>query len=185
MIEYIPINRSEVKTIASHSSWGDIPTILKDIIDRFNIGTNTALEFGVEYGYSASALANYFKNVIGVDTFLGDVYSGIKSATHFEEAKNNLKIFKNITLIQSDYKDFIEKNNNKYDLVHIDIVHDYNETYECGEWAVNHSDLVIFHDTQSFPTVFNAVTDLADKYSKNFYEYKLSNGLGILTDKKI
>ena len=64
MNKYIPENRYEPKIINVSSAWGDIPTIIQDIINRFNIKQNSCLEFGVEYGLSTSALANYFKIVI-------------------------------------------------------------------------------------------------------------------------
>ena len=38
-----------------------------------------------------------------------------------------------------------------HDLIHIDIFHDYANTYEAGRWAVDHSNVVLFHDTESFP----------------------------------
>ena len=149
MIKYIPQKRETPRLINVSSAWGDIPTILKDIIDRFDINQNKALEFGVEYGYSTSALSNYFESVIGVDTFVGDVNSGIKQ-NHYFTTKNNLVDFPNIELIKSDYRDFIKDNNDRYDLIHIDIVHNYEHTYACGKWSLHHSDVVIFHDTESF-----------------------------------
>ena len=88
-INYVPKIRDTPKLVNVINAWGDIPTIIKDIIVTFNINPQTALEFGVEYGYSTSALANYFTKVIGVDTFIGDVHSG-KKIIHFELTKDNL-----------------------------------------------------------------------------------------------
>lgn len=156
MIDYIPTIRDTPKIVNVVSAWGDIPTIIKDIIVNFDINPQTALEFGVEYGYSTSALANYFSNVIGVDTFTGDIHCNVKH-NHYKMTENILKNYKNIQLIQSSYQEYIKNNNNIYDLIHIDIVHTYNETYECGEWAVNHSNVVIFHDTNSFDDVKKSV----------------------------
>ncbi len=77
MTNYEPILRENPKCFTEMASaWGDIPTILKDIITRFNLKTDKALEFGVEYGYSTTAIANYFDEVIGVDTFVGDDHTG-------------------------------------------------------------------------------------------------------------
>jgi len=184
MIEYIPKIRDAPKILNVVSAWGDIPTIIKDIIVTFNINPQTALEFGVEYGYSTSALANYFTKVIGVDTFTGDIYSCIKQ-NHYKMTENTLKNYKNIQLIQSLYHDYIKTNNSIYDLIHIDIVHTYNETYECGEWAVNHSKVVIFHDTISFDEVKKVCYDLSTKYGLEFYNYPDSHGLGILINNSI
>lgn len=182
MINYIPQKRENPKLALTASPWGDIPTILKDIIDRFGIKQNKALEFGVEWGYSTSAIANYFESVIGVDTFLGDGDSGFKP-DHYQQSKDYVKDFKNIELIQSDYRDYIKNDDNRYDLIHIDIVHNYEHTYACGEWAIKHSDVVIFHDTESFLDVKVACLDLSSKFNFEFYNYSDSNGLGILVKK--
>ena len=34
------------------SAWGNIPSILNELISKFNIKTDSAIEFGVEFGYS-------------------------------------------------------------------------------------------------------------------------------------
>jgi predicted O-methyltransferase YrrM len=180
IIDYIPIERDNPNIMGKRpSAWGDIPTILKDIIKRFNVDTKKALEFGVEYGYSTSALANYFDEVIGVDTFVGDIHSSERS-NFLELTKDYLQEYPNIKLIESTYQDFILNKKEQYDLIHIDIIHTYKETYECGEWAVNNSNVVIFHDTESFPDVKQACFDLATKYNLSFYNYLSSYGLGIL-----
>lgn len=155
-----------------------------DIILRFDIKRDIAIEFGVEFGYSTSALANYFDYVIGVDTFTGDKNSGFKE-DHFIDRKNDLCVeFSNIKLIQSDYKDFIAPlTEDRYDLIHIDIVHSYTDTFNCGAWAVNHSDCVLFHDT-IIPEVRLACYDLASEYGFNFFNYGYSNGLAILIKPK-
>lgn len=187
MINYIPSKRENpILMTKMPSAWGDIPTILKDIINRFNIKQNRCLEFGVEFGYSTSALSNYFDIVIGVDTFKGDDNT-INKIYHYDMTKENLKDFKNIILIESTYQDFIrDKNNEKlYDLIHIDIVHNYDQTYECGEWSVQHSRVTIFHDTESFESVKKACQDLTNKFDLDFFNYKESYGLGILINKKI
>ena len=166
------------------SAWGDIPTILLDIIERFDIKRDKALEFGVEFGYSTSAIANYFDKVVGVDTFEGDIHSGNKSC-HYEMTKNDLLDWPNIELIKSDYQTYIKENNDVYDLIHVDIIHDYKHTYECGEWSVNHSRVVIFHDTESFAEVRRACDDLCSNYNLEFYNYTGSYGLGILINRNI
>ena len=181
MITYSPVNRDNPRTQGGEiSAWGDIPTILKDILDAFNITKrDIALEFGVEYGYSTSAISNYFTKVIGVDTFTGDENCYLKE-NHIEQTRGYLKEFNNIELIQSDYRDFIKDNNTMYDFIHVDIVHNYEHTYACGEWAVQHSPITIFHDTESFFEVKQVCNDLSAKYNLSFYNYPDSYGLGIL-----
>jgi len=160
-------------------AWVGLESILSDIIDFSGIGTDAALEFGVEFGYSTSALANYFKKVTGVDIFTGDPHAG-HHGDIFDLTKDNLKEFKNIELIKSDYKNYIASSNQFFDLIHVDIIHTYDDTYTCGLWAAQHSKCTIFHDTQSFPEVKRAVANVAKKTNKKFYNYRKSNGLGIV-----
>ena len=184
IFNYNPTNRDyDVKTVNVLSAWGDIPSIISDIIQTFEVNTNKAIEFGVEFGYSTTALANYFDEVVGVDTFIGDIHSGHKEDNYLS-IKENLKEFTNIELIQASYQEYTKNNNGKYGLAHVDIVHTYEDTYACGEWCMNNADVVIFHDTVSFPNVLKACYDLAVKYNAEFYNYPNSNGLGILVNKK-
>ena len=168
------------------SAWGDIPKILKDIILRFDLKTEICLEFGVEYGYSTSALANYFDRVIGVDTFVGDAHTGHKGY-HFNETSERLSVYPNIKLVESDYNEFITKYESYgiFDMSHVDIVHTYEDTYKCGEWCVRNSKITLFHDTESFKDVRRACEDLSNAYGCEFYNYPHSNGLGILVNRNL
>ncbi len=161
------------------SGWQGLELIIKDIIERTGIAGNKCLEFGVEFGYSSVVFSNYFSQVKGVDIFTGDVHAGFNGDI-YDEVKNRLKGYSNITLIQSDYRDFIRDNSEKFDLIHVDIIHTYEATYECGLWAAEHSDCAIFHDTESFPEVKRAVLDIARKTGKKFHNYVPCNGLGII-----
>ena len=174
MIEYHPVIIEHPKVIHVVSAWVGIEKILKDIIIRFNLKTDIALEFGVECGYSTTALANYFKQVIGVDPFYDKV------GFRFADVQEMLCAWNNITLHKSRFEDYILHENRYFDLIHIDIIHQYIPTYDCGDWALQHSNCVCFHDTQSFPAVMKACEDLTSKYKCRFYNYPYSNGLGIL-----
>ncbi len=169
-----PANLLQVNT-----AWAGLELIVEDILNRFEIKRERCIEFGVEFGYSSVVFSNYFKNVIGVDTFKGDEHTGL-TAEHFEETKNRLANFTNIALHQNDYKDWIKKDNTTYDFAHVDIVHNYAETYECGLWTVQHSTCTIFHDTESFPAVKKAVIDIAAATGKRIYNYPKCYGLGII-----
>ena len=185
--EYIPVIRDEPRTNGSLSAWGDIHTIIKDIIHRFDIKQGSALEFGVERGFSTSAISNYFSSMIGVDTFEGDQHAGYQNDPDgfYESVKGSMAPFRNTVLIKSLYQDYIKDNPELFDFIHIDIVHDYEHTYNCGEWSVNHAYVTVFHDTESFPDVKRACLDLAKKYDLDFYNYKPSHGLGILVNKSL
>jgi hypothetical protein len=179
MLDYTPRKRENPPGLLPQTAWGNIPTILQDVIDRFSIPRGTALEFGVEYGYSTSALAHYFRHVTGVDTFTGDTHSGIKR-DHYAVTKSLLRRHPNVELVQADYRDFISGHGLRHDLIHVDIVHTYEDTYRCGRWALDHARVVIFHDTESFGDVKRACTDLAREFGLAFYNYRESHGLGII-----
>ncbi len=180
--QYHPLFYETPEVLAINSAWKGLETIIKSIIKRFGIKEKTALEFGVEYGFSTSCLAFYFDNVIGVDTFEGDEHSGKKN-DHLEFTRFLLSDYKNIQLIKSDFREFIKKETRNFDLIHIDIVHTYKETFDCGAWAVHHGNIIIFHDTESYQEVKRAVSDLAEKYDMDFYNYPYNFGLGILIRK--
>lgn len=168
------------------TAWDGNELILEDLIERFQITPKRCIEFGVQHGFSTAALANYFTHVIGVDTFEGDEMAGIGDPDHtFVGTQEALKDFPNITLARTSYQDWIRKDDSEYDLVHVDIVHTYNHTYDCGDWAVIHSDFVIFHDTLAFPEVMRAVKDLASDTGMHLYNYPHQHGLGILSRREI
>jgi len=177
---YVPASlETPSRLMDAKSAWKGNEQVIRDILDRFGVGRNRCLEFGVEFGYSAVALSNYFDSVTGVDTFEGDVHSFVKP-DHFEETADNLKPYPNICLAKSDYRDWIETDRSTYDLVHVDIVHTYKDTYQCGLWSAQHSHCTIFHDTESFRDVKNAVLAISKKTRKAFYNYPFAFGLGIL-----
>lgn len=165
--------------VSKSQAWVGLEKIIADIIEFSGIETNSALEFGVEFGYSTAAFANYFKRVTGVDIFTGDIHAGMHGDI-YSLTKNNLKDFPNIELIKADYKDYISGRDEQFDLVHVDIIHTYEDTFACGLWAAEHSKCTLFHDTQSFADVKRAVAHVARKTGKKFYNYRHSNGLGIL-----
>jgi predicted O-methyltransferase YrrM len=187
MLIYNPTIIEDPKVLGV-SAWGDIPMILKDIIVRFKLKTDVALEFGVEKGYSTSALANYFKKVIGVDIFEipdNDLIPDFEDKPEYEEQKlvvqRSLVEFPNIELIRSSWQDYAEQmGKEQYDLIHIDLYHSFEDTYKAGYWALLHSDCVIFHDTLSFPGVMEACELLHEKFNYSFFNYPESCGLGIL-----
>lgn len=182
---YKPIKKEKPNYIIEvTSAWKGHESIIKDIIDRFNISRKSCIEFGVEFGYSTVVFSNYFERVIGIDTFQGDVNT-VNKERHFEDTKQRLSRFSNIELIKSDYRDWIIQDKNRYDFAHVDIVHTYAETFECGLWAAQHSDCATFHDTESFLEVRNAVKDIAKITGQELYNYPFYHGLGILVDRNI
>lgn len=180
IIEYQVRYRLPPKRIIKvQSAWKGIENILADLIEHFRLGTRSCLEFGVEFGFSTVALSSFFGSVIGVDTFVGDIHT-VNKDDIYKKTVRRLSKYKNIRLIKSDYKDWIKTDKASYDLIHVDIVHSYVDTYDCGLWSAQHSQCAIFHDTESFPDVKRAVLDVAKHTGKAFYNFKESNGLGIV-----
>lgn len=179
IIPYVPTIRAALKVADVPSAWRGLEEVLIDIVIRFNVDIGKALEFGVEHGFSASALASIFRTVRGVDSFMGDQHSGFHE-DEFKQSRDRLKDFPNVELIQARYEDFILFDESRYGLIHVDIVHSYIDTYNCGNWAVKHAPVTLFHDTQSFPEVKQAVADIAWDNGLRFYNYEPCHGLGIL-----
>jgi hypothetical protein len=180
VLPYVPQRRKlPPRVLPVPTAWKGIESVLDDLIQRFSVGTHRCLEFGVEHGYSTAALSCFFDTVTGVDTFAGDRHSLIRDL--FEETSARLSGFDNIKLVRSDYRDWAAVDDSYYDLIHVDIVHTYIDTFACGLWSAQHAGCVLFHDTQSFPAVKRAVVDISRRTGKRFYNFRESNGLGILT----
>ncbi len=180
VLPYVPQHRElPSRVLPVTSAWKGIESVLGDLIRRFNVGTQRCLEFGVEHGYSTVALSSFFATVTGVDTFLGDQHTGDRRDI-FAETSARLSGFQNIHLVRSDYRHWIARDDAVYDLIHVDIVHTYIDTFTCGLWSAQRAPCVLFHDTESFPAVKRAVTDIARQTGKRFYNLDESYGLGIL-----
>jgi hypothetical protein len=180
ILPYVPGRReTPSRELKVNSAWNGIQNILADMIERFHLKTDRCLEFGVEFGFSTVALSSYFDSVVGVDIFLGDKHT-VNREDIYEQTVNRLRPYTNISLVRSDYREFISGRSEFYDLIHVDIVHTFADTFACGLWSVQHSQCTIFHDTRSFPQVKQAVVELARVTGKQFYNFRGSYGLGIL-----
>jgi len=83
-------------------------------------------------------------------------------------------------LHQARFQDWIKYDADIYDLIHVDIVHNYQETYDCARWAIDHANVVLCHDTVTFPDVMCAVQDVSLSAECKLYNYQPCHGLGIL-----
>jgi hypothetical protein len=180
VMRYVPQRRElPSRVLPVVTAWKGIESVLGDLIQTFGIGTRRCLEFGVEYGYSTAALSSFFESVTGVDLFTGDKHT-LDKRDIFAETSNRLASYDNIKLVRSDYRDWIDQDKSTYDLIHVDIVHTYIDTLNCGLWSAQHAQCVLFHDTLSFAAVRRAVMDISARSGKRFYNFEESNGLGIL-----
>lgn len=183
-ISYIPVRIEEPPRLEVPTGWNPCETIIADIIERFKVTPDFMLEFGVEYGFSTSVFAHYFGAVIGVDHFKGDEHSGGKDLSG--ETVERLRAYRNVAVERFDYREWISNAGDiQADMIHIDIVHTFIDTYRLGRWAVDHSDVVLFHDTISFPAVMQAVKLISAETCVAFYNHDNINGLGILSRKAL
>ena len=163
------------------SAWKGLEDYIIPIIDKFNIKPDCCLEFGVDLGYSSYIFSQVFKKVIGVDKFEGDNHINHPQVDEFYEQIKQVFNNTNVDVVRADFRDFIKDNNNQYDLIHIDIVHFYDETFECADWAVKHSNVVILHDTCSFPDIDKVCHDITLKHNNvKYYNISEHFGLGVL-----
>lgn len=180
ILPYVPERRElPARVLPVRTAWEGIESILEDLIQRFRVSGGRCLEFGVEFGYSTAALSCFFDEVTGVDRFTGDKHT-VDRRDVFSETSERLSSFRNIRLVRSDYRRWIAQDYSHYDLIHVDIVHTYVDTFTCGMWSAGHAPCVLFHDTVSFPAVRRAVSAIAHLTGKRFYNFEESNGLGIL-----
>lgn len=182
MIEYVPEKYTEVeKRLNVMSAWIGLERIIGDIKKRFNIGSSSALEFGTGTCYSAVALSNYFDSVVTVDSWVEGGHQDPESV--FKFVKEELLFpYKNITPVLMNYHEYIKQDNKQYDLIHIDIEHTYEQTFPCGDWAMQHADIVIFHD-YPIEGVGQSLRELSKKYKVNYHYFPPYHGLGILSRK--
>tara|TARA_R110000868_G_scaffold133029_3_gene344403 strand:+ start:5408 stop:5953 length:546 start_codon:yes stop_codon:yes gene_type:complete len=162
------------------SAWVGLEDYVNPIIEEFNIKPEKALEFGVDQGYSSYVLSKAFEKVTGVDSFVGDIHICKQQGDGFYESVKEQFLNTNVEIIRSSFEDFILTNKDRYDLIHIDIVHLYEPTYKCAEWSLDHSDVVILHDTMSHEAIYKVCVDLATAKGVNFYNIPEHYGLGIL-----
>lgn len=163
------------------SAWKGLENYIPSIVRELNINTNKALEFGVDHGYSTHILSQIFNSVIGVDSFTGDEHIIHEQGEEFFETVKSRFADTNVNIIKSSFEDFIKTCDENFDLIHIDIVHLYEPTFNCAEWSLQHSRVVILHDTVSFPCVYQVCQDLSKPGSGvTFYNIPEHYGLGIL-----
>lgn len=166
------------------SAWRGLEEFIPSIITNLNINPEHCLEFGVDLGYSTHIFSQLFNRVTGIDSFEGDPHILHEQNIDFYSSVLNRFKNTNVEIIKTTYQNFIKDNNDRYDLIHVDIVHFYKETFECTEWAINHSDVVLLHDTVSFPEIYKVCEDISKKYNTQFYNIPDNHGLGILFCKK-
>jgi hypothetical protein len=187
MISWVPKYRElPLHLLDAPTAWDEVESVIAPLCQDFKVARHSCLEFGVQHAYSTCALSNYFDVVVGIDTFLGDPCAG-EHPDNFLQTVDSVKKFPNIRLYQSDWREWCHNQDRvlpgkQWDFIHVDIFHVYNETFDCGQWALAHSPCVVFHDTLSFPEVGRAVANLSRMSGRTFYNLNEKHGLGILSE---
>lgn len=167
-----------------HSAWKGLENYLISICYMFNLKFERAVDFGVDFGYSTHILSSLFGEVIGVDSFVGDYHLNREQGDVFFEEVSSRFRGSNVTLVRSDFRDFIKDNEGEFfDLIHVDIVHFYEDTFECVDWAVRHARVVLVHDTVFHQEMFDVCRDVSEKYGLGFLNIPHHYGLGVLFKK--
>jgi len=162
------------------SGWEGLECYMDSIIKELNIKTDLALEFGIDQGYSLKILTQLFKKTVGVDSFSSDPHIGHPQGSEFFQSILNKFKDHNVDIFKVDYRDYIKNDNKQYDLIHVDIVHFYAETFECVDWSIQHSNVVLVHDTITFPDMHRVCVDIAKKHNVGYSNIIPHNGLGVL-----
>jgi len=185
ILNYMPSDFDyTIEPLPVPSAWVGLEKIIRPMLADFDIKPNKAIEFGVDWGYSMSALAQVFQEVIGVDHFQGDDSTG--HVPDHAKVTRWMSQWPNAKIIVEPFEQFFANSSNigeKWDFCHIDLSNSYEEVFACGNEAIKRCDCVIFHDTEAFADVKRACLDLADQADMNLYNYPHNYGLGILVSK--
>jgi hypothetical protein len=176
---------NSIVTLPRGSAWAGLEKVIRPIMKDFQVKTGKAIEFGVEWGYSLGTLAQIFKSVKGVDHFRGDQFC--TDVADYDKTCSYISQWSHVEIFKESYEEFFANHDlvkEKWDMAHIDIVHTYDATFECGKKTINRCGCVIFHDTESFPDVKRACLDLSEQMNMDFYNYPHCHGLGIIVSKK-
>jgi hypothetical protein len=186
IINYVPSDFDyTIEPLQVPSAWVGLEKLIRPILKDFDIKSDKAIEFGVDWGYSLSALAQVFKEVVGVDHFQGDKYT--RHIPQYEKVSNWMAQWPNAEISVQSFQQFFadpDRIGERWNLCHIDIVHTYEATFACGKEAAKRCDCVIFHDTESFADVRRSCIDIAEQLNLDFYNYPHHYGLGILVSKE-
>ncbi len=134
---------------------------INDLISDLNY--KYYLELGVSVGESWKLIS--CENKIGVD-------SNINVANEFD------------SVLHSTTDDFFLKNNNKFDLIYIDALHEKNQVYKDFKnsfYALNDSGIIIFHDINPIDisqTHFNSSGDIFELWIEISKIYKVYTFVG-------
>lgn len=168
------------------TEWKGLEEWIVTILDHFKINCNTALEFGVDYGYSTKVFSHLFKKVIGVDSFERNTCDGKEHDEAFYNQVLNSFANTNVEIVKTRFEDYINQNNeNFYNMIHIDAIHDYGILEPTIRWAVEHSDITLVHDTMEYREVKRACMEIRAEKNLRFLSIPFHCGLGILLKSSI
>ncbi len=144
------------------------------------------VDLGVDFGHSTFSFASAQQGtVFGIDSFEGDIQSGIKNTLNIvNKLKNDLVLqdllIDNIKFIKGYFDDIFNHFDQTIDILHIDGLHTIEAvSNDYNKWITKTSDnaVILFHDVMSYPDsvgkVFNDI-----QYPKFYFTH--SAGLGVV-----
>lgn len=176
---YLPVRKWPYKIKEVVSDWRGFENYMLSIVDTFKVTRNSALEFGVGSGYSTDILSKLFNCVVGVDGYIGARDSQEQRYLIYE---NVYKKFNdtNVELVRKSHTEYIKSETRIFDLIHVDLGDHPTDVYECTEWSVQHSNVVILPNTYSCENIDKVCTDISTKFNITYFNVKDGYGLGIL-----
>ena len=142
----------------------------------------TIVDLGVDRGFSTFCFANPKKGVVyGIDTFEGDVETGIRKTYDYVTSLKEKYNFDNVNLIQGYFDDVVKTWDKNIDILHIDGWHHYKTVkndYENWTKFLTENSVTLLHDTESYPNDVGKFFNQIDLPKINF---KNSAGLGVVS----
>lgn len=147
------------------------------------LNPKVTVELGVDYGASLIALARYNKgHTYGIDWFQGDPQAGSRDTE--ASARRNIEqagLSDRVTIIKESFDDAAAKWTQPIDLIHVDGYHIFDVIKnDFDKWTphLRSGGVLLFHDTESFPTEVGRFFDGLD-WPK--FKFTHSAGLGVAT----
>jgi hypothetical protein len=169
------------------SAWKGHYTFAKWLVHEMQ--PDQVVDLGVDYGYStfvfASALRENGKGIVtGIDLFVGDGMTGMRST--YAQVINNINVFSfnNVEIIKGDFYTESQQWNRSIDILHIDGYHSYEAVLnDFTNWSpfVKEDGIIVFHDINVPNPNFGLIQVFRELQGGRKLYFLKSYGLGIFT----
>lgn len=151
------------------------------------LNPSITVDLGVDHGHSTFSFASANKGIVyGIDSFDGDIQSGIRNTfdivnqLNAEFIKNNY-YSNNIKFIKGYFDDVYDNFNETIDILHIDGLHTIEAvSNDYTKWITKTSEnaVILFHDVISYPNTVGKLFNSIHQYPKCYFTH--SHGLGVV-----